>query len=41
MLRLQEGFARVGDDQHSADRNRSMAERNALWPQAPVSDLQV
>jgi len=32
---LQEGFARVGDDQQLADKNRSMAaiKRNALWPQ--------
>jgi hypothetical protein len=32
---LQEGFARVGDDQQLADKNRSMAaiERNALWAQ--------
>lgn len=35
ILRLQEGFARVGDDQQSVDNNRSMAAigRYALWPE--------
>jgi hypothetical protein len=34
ILRLQEGFARVGDDQPLADKNRSMAaiKRNTLRP---------
>jgi hypothetical protein len=38
---LQEGFARVGDDQQLADKNRSMAaiKRNALWPQVAASGL--
>jgi hypothetical protein len=35
ILRLQEGFARVGNDRQLADKNRSMAsiESSALWPQ--------
>jgi len=36
VIGLQGGFARVGDDQQLADKNQSMAERNAQRPELAV-----